>query len=97
MYLTNQLYYNDYRYRSLSNLKADKIKNTELTAYENFISAVEKLKHQDDDNPYNRLELTTSQTNMHAPDEQIRKGVCIHLTEEDVENSKQISWSDEND
>lgn len=97
IYLTNQQYYNDYRYRSLSNLKANKIENTEITAYENFANVVEKLKHQNNDNPFNRLDLTTSQTNIHAPDEQIKKGVCIHLTEEGIEDSKQISWSDEID
>lgn len=97
LYLTNQLYYNDYRYRSLSNLKADKIENTEITAYENFSNVVEKLKHKNTDNPFDRLDLTTSQSNIHAPDEQIRKGVCIHLTEDGIEASKQISWSDEID
>lgn len=97
LYLTNQLYYNDYKYRSLSNLKADKIENTEITAYENFSNVVERLKHKNADNPFDRLDLTTSQSNVHAPDEQIRKGVCIHLTEDDIEASKQISWSDEID
>lgn len=97
IYLTNQLYYNDYRYRALSNLMADKIENTEITAYENFINVVERLKHENADNPFNRLDLTTSQSNVHAPDDQIRKGVCIHLTEDGIEDSKQISWSDEID
>lgn len=97
LYLTNQLYYNDYRYRSLSNLKADKIENTEITAYENFSNVVERLKHKNADNPFDRLDLTTSQSNVHAPDEQIRKGVCIHLTEDGIEASKQISWSDKID
>lgn len=97
LYLTNQLYYNDYRYRSLSNLKADKIENTEITAYENFSNVVERLKHKNTDNPFDRLDLTTSQSNVLAPDEQIRKGVCIHLTEDGIEDRKQISWSDEID
>lgn len=95
LYLTNQLYYNDYRYRSLSNLNADKIENIEVTAYENFSNVLEKLKHKNTDNPFDRLDLTTSQSNVHAPDEQIRKGVCIHLTEDGIEDNKQISWSDD--
>lgn len=97
LYLTNQLYYNDYRYRSLRNLRADKIDNTEITAHENFCNVLEILKHNNTDTPYNRLNSTTSENNSHAPDDQIRKGVCIHLTEEEVENDKKITWSDDND
>ncbi len=97
LFLTNQSYYNDYRYRSLRNLKAEKIENTEITAYENFCIVVEKLRQENNDCPYKRLDLTTSQSNAHAPDEQIKRGVCIHLTEDGVEETKRISWSDEID
>ena len=96
-YLSNQMYYNDYRYRLLCIRKASKIDALEITAYENFESAVDYLIDAGNDSPSSRLHETIKKPNSYAVDNQICTGAYIHLTEEGIEKEKQISWSDESE
>lgn len=96
-YLSNQMYYNDYRFRLLCIRKASKIDALEITAYENFESTVDSLIDAGNDTPANRLHETIKRLNSYAVDNQISTGAYIHLTEEGIEKEKQISWSDESE
>jgi len=67
----------------------------ETTAYENFEDIKEELQSTNTDTPQNRLKETTRASNSYAGSEQIRNGVCIYLTSNNVSDEVQISWKDE--
>lgn len=93
-YLIHQMYYEDYSLKTMSMLKSDKIENIENTAHENFLEVKDDLILNNNDKPERRLYETTKKSNTYAVDDQIRKGVCIHLTGEDIDDEHKISWSD---
>lgn len=92
--LMNQMYYEDYSYKMFTLLCSNKINNIETTANENFYEVKDELVANDKDTPNNRLMGTIAKSNSYAMNEQIQKGVCIHLTSNNVDDELQISWSD---
>ena len=66
-----------------------------FTAYENFENVKEDLQDRNADLPKNRLKETTEASNSYAESNQIREGVCIYLTSNNIDKNNQISWKDE--
>jgi len=94
-YLLQEQYYKKVRNNYLDLCMDSKCGDIEITAYENFEDIREELQFSNDDTPYNRLKKTTNTLNSYAENEQIRKGVCIYLTSDNVSDGNQISWKDE--
>lgn len=92
--LVQELYYKHNRAKLLESLYAKKVSDIEITSYENFEEAKEELAMKGEDTPYNRMSSTLNRGNSYAKDDQIRKGSCIYLTGDDIEEN-QISWSDD--
>lgn len=91
-------YYYDYKFILKEQAKLSLIENIEDTTFENFQDVKEKLKINNQDKPFNRLENTEICENSHCHDEHIRKGVCIYLTKDkSIVDDKQISWKDDED
>ena len=55
----------------------------------------EELQANNNDTPSNRFWNTTKASNSYAKEDQIRNGVCIYLTSDNVSDGNQISWKDE--
>lgn len=92
--LVQELYYKHNRTKLLESLQAKTVSNIEITSYENFEDVKEDLISKGDDTPYNRMSNTIKCNNSYAKDDQIKKGSCIYLTGDDIEEN-QISWSDD--
>lgn len=94
-YLLQEQYYRKTRNNYLDLCMDSKCGDIEITAYENFEDIKEELQSTNTDSPQNRLKYTTDASNSYAGNEQIRKGVCIYLTSDNVSDENQISWKDE--
>lgn len=94
-HLIYEQYYNDYKLRSLGNMKKEKIDNIEETTYSHFTDTVEYLINTNNDNPYLRLDGTKLRGNSYTLNEQIYYGSAIHLTKADTESELLISWKDD--
>jgi hypothetical protein len=94
-YLLNELYYRKVRSEYLEDCMESRCETIEITAYENFESVKDDLKCSKEDTPKNRLKGTVEKENSYAENVQIKKGVCIHLTADSVEDKIKISWKDE--
>lgn len=93
-FLIKKSYYQQCRYSHMEMNLYSPIENLEETSYENFELAVSELQSQNNDLPTNRLMTTINKTNSYAKNEQIKHGVCIHLTGE-KESNRLISWGDD--
>ena len=94
-YLLQEQYYKKVRNNYLDLCMESKCGDIEITAYENFEDVKEELQANNNDTPSNRFWNTTKTSNSYAENEQIRKGVCIYLTSDNVSDGNQISWKDE--
>ena len=94
-YLLQEQYYKKVRNNYLDLCMESKCGDIEITAYENFEDVKEELQAKNNDTPSNRFWNTTKTSNSYAENEQIRKGVCIYLTSDNVSDGNQISWKDE--
>lgn len=94
-YLLQEQYYKKVRNNYLDLCMESKCGDIEITAYENFGDVKEELQANNNDTPSNRFWNTTKASNSYAKNEQIRKGVCIYLTSDNVSDGNQISWKDE--
>jgi len=94
-HLIFEQYYNDYKLRSLGNMKKDKIDNIEGTTYGHFTDTIEYLNNTNNDSPFLRLDGTKQRGNTYTLNEQIYYGSAIHLTKDDTESDLLISWKDE--
>ena len=94
-YLLQEQYYKKVRNNYLDLCMESKCGDIEITAYENFEDVKEELQANNNDTSSNRLWNTTKASNSYAENEQIRKGVCIYLTSDNVSDGNQISWKDE--
>ena len=92
--LVQELYYKHNREKLLESLYAKKVSDIEITSYENFEDVKEELSMKNEDSPYNRMLNTLKRDNSYAKDDQIKRGSCIYLTGDDIEEN-QISWSDD--
>ena len=91
-------YYQQYRLMNLENGRVDAMNNMELTSFENFIQAKDKVQAENIDTPRNRFDETKRCSNSYASTEQIRYGALIYLTGENIDDDIKISWKDdEND
>lgn len=93
-YLIKEEYYSSYKIRNLENLKKSLIDDIEITTYDNFTMAKADLQFQGNDIPYKRLTETINRENSYTENMQLRHGSAIHLTKEDTEPQKMISWED---
>lgn len=87
-------YYNHFRFTYSEMNKITQVENVEETAYENYLQIKHILKRSGRDTPINRLEKTQSKENSYANNEQVKYGVVIHLTKDDM-GDRQISWKEE--
>lgn len=94
-YLLQEQYYKKVRNNYLDLCMESKCGDIEITAYENFEDVKEELQANNNDTSSNRFWNTTKASNSYAENEQIRKGVCIYLTSDNVSDGNQISWKDE--
>ena len=92
--LVQELYYKHNREKLLESLYEKRVSDIEITSYENFEDVKEELSMKGEDTPYNRMSNTLKRGNSYAKDDQIRKGSCIYLTGDDIDEN-QISWSDD--
>lgn len=92
--LTYGFYYEHFRFTNSELNKVIKIENVENTAFDNYNAEKFDLQKSNNDNPYNRLEGTKNRVNSYADNEQIKYGVAIYLTKDNI-GDKQISWEDE--
>lgn len=91
-------YYQQYRLMNLENGRVDAMNNMELTSFENFIQAKDKVQAENIDTPRNRFDETKRYSNSYVSSEQIRYGALIYLTGENIDDDIKISWKDdEND
>ncbi|UAL54471.1 hypothetical protein [Metabacillus dongyingensis] len=93
-HLTYGFYYEHYRLTNSELNKIIKIDNIEITAFDNYNEEIFALQRSKNDNPYNRLERTKNRMNSYADNEQIKYGVVIYLTKDNI-GDKQISWEEE--
>ncbi|MDU0156224.1 hypothetical protein [Bacillus cabrialesii] len=93
-HLTYSFYYEHYRLTHNELNKTIKIENMEITAFDNYNAEKHHLQRSKNDNPYNRLEGTKNRMNSYADNEQIKYGVVIYLTKDNIGHN-QISWEDE--
>lgn len=94
-HLLHEQYYRKIKNNYLDLCMDSKCGDIEATAYENFEDIKEELQSTNTDTPQNRLKETTGASNSYAGSEQIRNGVCIYLTSNNVSDEVQISWKDE--
>lgn len=94
-HLLHEQYYRKIKNNYLDLCMDSKCGDIETTAYENFEDIKEELQSTNTDTPQNRLKETTRASNSYAGSEQIRNGVCIYLTSNNVSDEVQISWKDE--
>lgn len=87
-------YYQNVCYKYLELNKISKIRDIEVTTFDNFENVKFMLQTEGKDTPVQRLSETKKQPNSYADSEQIRYGAGIYLTRED-EVEHQISWEDE--
>lgn len=97
--IVRHLQFSDYYVNSKNSYfelgKRNIVDDLERTAFDNFCDVKMELRIKDDDTPDNRLIQTKAKSNLKAVDDQIRYGVCIHLTSEETDKSIQISWKDD--
>ena len=94
-HLLHEQYYRKVRNNYIDACLNSKCENIEITAYENFEGIKEDLQDRKEDIPKNRLKETTTALNCYAESNQIRVGVCIYLTSNNIDKNIQISWKDE--
>ena len=87
-------YYQNVCYKYLELNKISKIRDIEVTTFDNFENVKFMLQTEGKDTPVQRLSETKKQPNSYADSEQIKYGAGIYLTRED-EVEHQISWEDE--
>lgn len=93
-HLMYKLYYESLRCSYMENNKVQRIDDMEDTTYDNYEFIKGVLKQDNKDTPLNRLNDIKKSSNSYAPNEQIKDGVAIYLTRDDVEADKQISWKE---
>ncbi len=93
-HLMHQQYYEDMKFRYYENSKINQIENIESTAYENFCDVRDTLEVDGNDSPRNRLLKTKGKSNYYTPKNQLKSGVCIHLTSNEANEEYKISWKD---
>ncbi len=93
-YLIKEEYYSSYKIRNLENMKKNLIEDIELTTYDNFTMAKMDLQFQGKDSAYGRLTETINRENGYTENIQLRHGSAIHLTKEETDPQKMISWED---
>ncbi|MGN4446314.1 hypothetical protein ACTFOB_15565 [Bacillus cereus group sp. MYBK79-1] len=89
------LYYSRYRFMILERNRVRKIESIEDTTYANFSSVKRRLRLENKEHPFFRLDGTKNESNSYANNEQIRWGSAIFLTKENTDDDKKISWKDE--
>lgn len=94
MHLQYGSYYQNVCYKYLELNKISKIRDIEVTTFDNFENVKFMLQTEGKDTPVQRLSETKKQPNSYADSEQIKYGAGIYLTRED-EVEHQISWEDE--
>ncbi len=87
-------YYANCKYGYYEVGKKTVVDDIEITAYENFCDTKDRLQSENQDTPRNRLDGTKNMPNEYARNDQIRYGVCIGLTKDNVDSNLQISWKD---
>ncbi|MEW4239324.1 hypothetical protein Q0N51_10100 [Priestia megaterium] len=92
--LIYSFYYAHYRLTHSELNKTTRVENVEVTAFDNYNSEKYLLKNNKNDTPYNRLEGTKNRGNSYADNDQIKYGVVIYLTKDNM-GANQISWEDE--
>ena len=93
-HLMYKLYYESLRCSYMENNKVQRIDDMENTTYENYDFLRLVLQQESRDTPLNRLNDTKKCSNSYTPNEQIKYGVAIYLTRDDIEAEKQISWQE---
>lgn len=93
--LKQRMYYEHFRNLSMENGHESNPKSIEVTTFDNFNSVVDEIGGTIEDTPKKRLLETEKRSNSNAKADEIKKGSCIYLTGESVEN--QISWKDDID
>lgn len=94
-HLMYKLYYEFLKCSYMENNKVQRIDDIENTTYENYDFLKVVLQEENRDTPLNRLNDTKKSTNSYAPNEQVKYGAAIHLTRDDIEIEKQISWKED--
>ncbi len=92
--LSMGLYYESCKFGYYEAGKQKIVDDIEITAYENFCETKENLQWDKKDTPRNRLRETKNMPNEYAKTKQIRCGVCISLTKDNVKPNLKISWKD---
>ncbi|MGG3889606.1 hypothetical protein [Metabacillus fastidiosus] len=87
-------YYEHFRLTYSEMNKVIKVENVEETAFENYTIVKHTLERMKTDTPFDRLEGTKNKVNSYADNEQIKYGVVIYLTKDEMED-RQISWKEE--
>lgn len=87
-------YYQNVCYKYLELNKISKIRDIEVTTFDNFENVKFMLQTEGKDTPAQRLIEIKKQPNSYADSDQIKYGSGIYLTRED-ELEHQISWEDE--
>lgn len=94
-HLMYKLYYEFLKCSYMENNKIPRIEDMENTTYENYDFLKSVLQQENRDTPLNRLNDIKKSSNSYTPNEQVKYGVAIHLTRDDIDDEKQISWKED--
>lgn len=89
------LYYGRFRLLNMERSKEENIEAIEDTTYDNFLMSKQRLKLENNDIPFIRLDETKQKSNEHTYNEQLKWGSAIYLTKDKTDDDKKISWKDE--
>lgn len=92
--LMDEHYYQKTRLNYLEMCNSNIVNDIEQLTYDNFNEVKFDLQQNKQDTPYKRLKGTKEKENSYAQNTNIKKGACIYLTRNDIQN-QQISWKNE--